>query len=181
MKRILFALAMVASVTAMAVDVETIVDNKFSTPGSVKPAFEKVDRNTAALKVAVEAVKVTSDAAQPADSDLTDLADGSLTGSKVGTGIAAGNVTTGSLPANVMTNVLNGMFRSGVCTNGETISFVPAMAATPTVVGAYIGIPRNGDGTVVTNCHFYLDSVSVNSFKFESLEVVTNKIYFFAF
>lgn len=35
---------------------------------------------------------------QPLDADLTDLADGTLTGSKVGTGIDAANVTTGTLP-----------------------------------------------------------------------------------
>ena len=35
---------------------------------------------------------------QAYDADLADLADGSLTGSKVGTGINAGNVTTGTLP-----------------------------------------------------------------------------------
>jgi len=35
---------------------------------------------------------------QAYDADLADLADGSLTGSKVGTGIAAGNVTSGTLP-----------------------------------------------------------------------------------
>lgn len=34
---------------------------------------------------------------QPLDADLTDLADGSLTGSKVGSGIAAGNITSGNL------------------------------------------------------------------------------------
>lgn len=34
---------------------------------------------------------------QDLDADLTDLADGSLTGSKVGTGIAAGNVTSGQI------------------------------------------------------------------------------------
>lgn len=33
------------------------------------------------------------------DADLIDLVDGTLTGSKVGTGIAAGNITTGTLPA----------------------------------------------------------------------------------
>lgn len=35
---------------------------------------------------------------QPLDDDLTDLADGSLTGSKVGSGIDAANITTGNLP-----------------------------------------------------------------------------------
>ena len=35
---------------------------------------------------------------QPADSDLSDLADGELDGSKVGAGISAANVTTGTLP-----------------------------------------------------------------------------------
>lgn len=34
---------------------------------------------------------------QPADADLTDLADGSLTGSKVGTGINADNITVGEI------------------------------------------------------------------------------------
>jgi hypothetical protein len=34
---------------------------------------------------------------QPLDADLTDLADGSLTGSKVGTGIDAGNITAGTV------------------------------------------------------------------------------------
>lgn len=37
---------------------------------------------------------------QPLDSDLTDLADGSLTGSKVGTGIDAGNISAGNLSVN---------------------------------------------------------------------------------
>jgi hypothetical protein len=37
---------------------------------------------------------------QPLDDDLTDLADGSLTGSKVGSGIDAGNITTGTLSSN---------------------------------------------------------------------------------
>lgn len=36
---------------------------------------------------------------QAYDADLADLADGSLTGSKVGSGISAANVTTGTLPA----------------------------------------------------------------------------------
>jgi hypothetical protein len=38
-----------------------------------------------------------SAAYQPLDADLTDLADGTLSGSKVGTGIAAGNITSGNL------------------------------------------------------------------------------------
>lgn len=43
---------------------------------------------------------------QDADADLTDLADGSLTGSKVGTGISAANVTTGSLPDAVIPSAI---------------------------------------------------------------------------
>jgi hypothetical protein len=35
---------------------------------------------------------------QTADADLTDLADGSLSGSKVGSGIPGGNITTGNIP-----------------------------------------------------------------------------------
>jgi len=36
---------------------------------------------------------------QPLDADLTDLADGSLTGSKVGSGMSGDNITTGTVPA----------------------------------------------------------------------------------
>ncbi|MCF6265221.1 MAG: collagen-like protein [Desulfuromusa sp.] len=39
---------------------------------------------------------------EPADADLTDLADGSLTGWKIGTGINATNITTGILPDTVI-------------------------------------------------------------------------------
>jgi hypothetical protein len=56
--------------------------------------------------------------AQQADSDLDDLADGSLTGSKVGTGIDAGNITAGSLASariandTITTNQVDAAFRS---------------------------------------------------------------------
>jgi len=69
MKKLAAVLSLFA-VSAFAVDVETIVDGNFSTPASVRSSFLKVDRNTAALKTAVEAVttadaavKVTADAA----------------------------------------------------------------------------------------------------------------------
>jgi hypothetical protein len=39
---------------------------------------------------------------QAYDADLDDLADGTLSGSKVGSGIAAGNITTGTVPAAAM-------------------------------------------------------------------------------
>jgi hypothetical protein len=43
---------------------------------------------------------------QPADADLDDLADGSLTGSKVGSGIPAGNITTGNIGVDRLTNAV---------------------------------------------------------------------------
>jgi hypothetical protein len=43
---------------------------------------------------------------QPADTNLDDLADGSLTGSKVGSGIPAGNITTGNIGVDRLTNAI---------------------------------------------------------------------------
>lgn len=46
-----------------------------------------------------------ANAYQGLDADLTDLADGSLTGSKVGTGISATNITTGTYAAPVLSGI----------------------------------------------------------------------------
>lgn len=67
------------------------------------PAVDTPD-STSFIATAASAVTDALSAAaaaaayQPLDADLTDLADGSLTGSKVGTGIDAANITTGTLP-----------------------------------------------------------------------------------
>lgn len=50
------------------------------------------------LGSANNATIVSNIGAQPADTDLDDLADGSLSGSRVGSGIDAANITTGNLP-----------------------------------------------------------------------------------
>lgn len=173
----LVALFTVLAVPVFAVDFEKVVDANFSVPSSVKPAMQKIDRNLAAAKTAI-------DAAQTADADLTDLADGSLTGSKVGTGIAAGNVTTGMLPATVLTNAMTVLMeqfiQSGTCTNGQTISFTPAFSSTPMVAGAFFGVPRDGNGALVTNAVIYISSVSANSFVLDSITPCTNKIHWTA-
>jgi len=72
------------------------------------------------------------------DPDLEDLADGSLTGSKVGTGIAAGNITTGTIPAarvgashiDLLTEIAAGLksgldatLITGTATTGECAEF----------------------------------------------------------
>jgi hypothetical protein len=54
------------------------------------------DANTAALQATLALTPGTN--VQAYDADLADLADGSLTGSLVGSGIPAGNITTGTLP-----------------------------------------------------------------------------------
>ena len=54
---------------------------------------------TAGANITISAgeISVTANSFQPDDSDLDDLADGSLTGSKVGTGINGDNVTSGTI------------------------------------------------------------------------------------
>lgn len=64
---------------------------------------------------------------QAYDADLDDLADGSLSGSKVGTGINAANITTGILPA----GLLNAVAFSATRTNAGNIS--PGL--TPAILG----------------------------------------------
>lgn len=58
---------------------------------------------------------------QPTDADLTDLADGSLSGSKVGSGISAANITTG---------VYNAPEFSGVTTFGGGFRYTPSPMTT---------------------------------------------------
>ncbi len=58
--------------------------------------FQYLNGVTSAIQTQLNA-KQTSGSYQTLDADLTDLADGSLTGSKVGTGISATNITTGTL------------------------------------------------------------------------------------
>lgn len=53
--------------------------------------------NVGSLTVTNGAAALASLGGQPADPDLSDVADGEFTGSKVGPGINAGNVTTGTL------------------------------------------------------------------------------------
>lgn len=64
--------------------------------------------NTNLLAYIIAQIAGLSATYQPLDADLTDLADGSLTGSKVGTGISAANVTTGLLPTNVLPASITG-------------------------------------------------------------------------
>jgi hypothetical protein len=79
---------------------------------------------------------------QPLDSDLTDLADGSLSGSKVGSGIDAANVTTGLLPAARLAGIsptLNSLIVSNtltVGTNNVLHSTNQAQFAVPTMATA---------------------------------------------
>ncbi|CAK0749936.1 hypothetical protein CCP3SC1_1930001 [Gammaproteobacteria bacterium] len=57
---------------------------------------------------------------QKYDADLDDLADGSLTGSKVGSGIAAGNITTGTLAlGRLVPVVVTSNYNSGLTLTGQ--------------------------------------------------------------
>lgn len=76
-----------------------ILDNGIEVPGTITAgsisgavAVSGVDLSTVTAAIATK---------QDNDADLTDLADGSLTGSKVGSGIAAANIASGALAAGV--------------------------------------------------------------------------------
>lgn len=64
---------------------------------------------------------------QPLDADLTDLADGSLTGSKVGSGIDAANITVGTLD--------DARIPSGISRDAEAASLYQPLTATLTRLG----------------------------------------------
>jgi len=69
-----------------------------SGPGSVVATIVSVPTSAVDLSTVTTALN----GKQAADADLDDLADGSLTGSKVGPGVPAANIASGSLGASVM-------------------------------------------------------------------------------
>lgn len=83
---------------------------------------------------------------QAYDEDLADLADGTLTGSKVGTGIIATNITTGTLPvevlpSTVMQRVAAPTAATSTCTAGSAAydtSYIYVCIATDTWLRAPI-------------------------------------------
>ena len=70
----------------------------------------------AAIDAAIARDSEVSAGYQPLDADLTDLADGSLTGSKVGSGIDAGNITSGTVGT---ARLGSGTANSGVFLRGD--------------------------------------------------------------
>ena len=73
------------------IDAQSGTDDQTAAEVAVTPAGAIVATNVQAALEELDAEK------QPLDADLTDLADGSLTGSKVGTGIDADNITAGTV------------------------------------------------------------------------------------
>lgn len=67
------------------------------TTGKLLKAGTLTESTVATDSEVTSAISGLSSTYQPIDADLTDLADGTLTGSKVGTGISGDNVTTGTV------------------------------------------------------------------------------------
>lgn len=74
----------------------------------------KVDKNTPE-QVNLSTVTVALAGKQGADADLDDLADGSLTGSKVGSGVPAANIASGSLGATVIASSVAAIVAANSC------------------------------------------------------------------
>ena len=161
----------------MAVDLEVVDYAGFSTPSSVRPAMQKIDRNFSALKTVVDAAPA---AYQPLDADLTDLADGSLTGSKVGTGVPFASISTGLSTATatvdrvVMTSgtvnartILQSASTTAnyvvdywpACTNGQVITYMGgALLSEPSVLVSYS--TTSTTQTITTNAQIHSKTVS---------------------
>ena len=106
------------------------------------------------LTLSSSAALLASLGAQPADPDLDDLADGSLSGSKVGSGINAANITTGTLAlargglARDASADADGLFGilAGTSTDVDTFAeFCTALGITGTQSSATV---LRGDGTL---------------------------------
>ena len=106
------------------------------------------------MTLSSSAALLASLGAQPADPDLDDLADGSLSGSKVGSGINAANITTGTLAlargglARDASADADGLFGilAGTSTDIDTFAeFSTALGITGTQSSATV---LRGDGTL---------------------------------
>lgn len=139
-----------SAAAVFAVDFEKNYTKDFSVPASMKDIAQRNDRNWEATKTALDSTLPTSITAA------------------INTAKAAS------------TNITDGLFRSGVCTSGGTITFSAATRSTPTVVATIVGIPRMADGTA-TNSALYLSSCSTAGFTMGSIPAITNQIYYLAY
>lgn len=85
---------------------------------------------------------------------------------------------TGNAPQSVYTNALFAQFRTGTCTNEQTISFSPALSATPFISAMYRGVvTTNSDGAFPT---LTILEVGTTSFTIHSSVGQTNGIHWIA-
>lgn len=102
------------------------------TTGTVADA--RIDSALARDTELTAAIAALSTVYQPLDADLTDLADGSLSGSKVGSGISADNITTGT--------VADARIAATIARLAS-----PALTGTPTVNGTnFMALIASGGG-----------------------------------
>ena len=86
---------------------------------------------------------------QAYDADLSDLADGSLTGSKVGSGIAAGNVTSGTMDNARLDSVLQTYAALNPSSNVQTLLSSANYASFRGVLGINPSVISSGSATLV--------------------------------
>lgn len=117
MKRYVPLAASLAVIAGLCVTIAAFADPDIG--GPLMGRIIKTERTVAAMPAGnitgnialARLTNATATVYQPLDSDLTDLADGSLTGSKVGSGIPGGNITTGNIPLAQLTNATAAVYQ----------------------------------------------------------------------
>lgn len=114
-----------ATATALAVDPADAdsgyVCRGINTTGVCQPAFvEDASTNGSTNPVTSNTLFDGLALKQDLDADLTDLADGSLTGSKVGDGVPAANIAAGSLDSDVIASSVAAVLVAGTCGDATT-------------------------------------------------------------
>jgi len=144
-------------------------------------------QNLAFLTTSTGYTRAAADSAfQPLDADLTDLADGSLSGAKVGSGINADNITSGTLSTDRLPDVINATLipRKGTAAEIDATTLAVAELAVTTDTDEL----RVGDGSTGGGVMFGSPTIArtvakvvSQSFFFDSVPNTTEDLVTFQF